>query len=382
MVADEEGFLYPSIGEDLCVDCGKCVKVCAFRNLRFPESAGPYFAASAKDVDLSKSASGGLFASLAAKVIEKGGGICGCSYGRENGVLVARHELVGAAEDLNRLLGSKYVQSFVGDSYRRVKNLLASGKRVLFCGTPCQVAGLRAYLGHEEENLLLVDLVCHGVPSQKMFTAFQEFQTISNDCEVIDIVFRDKKEGWSRSLLLFQLLRSRSTGEDFSFRTFASDCSYYDLFLKFETFRPSCYSCPYANCDRPGDLTIGDFWGIESRRPDLLEPEDSPFSLKDGVSCLLVNNEHGREMLDRLDCNIAMSEVELADITDGNSQLRMPCVKGRRRDEYLALLAEEGYAAVELRWEKCHKREVAAARLKQFIPPGAKQLINRIFRRS
>ena len=167
MVADECGFLYPEIDGDLCVGCRKCTSVCAFQNINENNTPLSVYAAVSQNKEQAvKSASGGIFASLAEDYINKGGIVFGAAFDEKRGVL---HQCINKTEELYLLQGSKYVQSKIGSTYKEAKELLIAGKKVLFSGTPCQIAGLNSYLGKEYDGLLTVDIICHGVPSEKIF---------------------------------------------------------------------------------------------------------------------------------------------------------------------------------------------------------------------
>ena len=176
MTEDEDGFLYPSISSALCVECGQCLKVCPFRNELCPESLQETYAAVAENVDLSESSSGAVFPSIAINFLKTGGIVYGCSMQYENDQITVRHTRVSNEKELIRLKGSKYVQSDMGLTYPSVKEDLNNGLKVLFSGTPCQVAGLYSYLREDHPNLYTIDIVCHGVPSQKFFHSYIEYE--------------------------------------------------------------------------------------------------------------------------------------------------------------------------------------------------------------
>lgn len=357
MVEDAGGFTYPSINSDLCVGCGLCVKSCGFQHQIGKETQGPFFAAAGKG-DVAKSASGGVFASLAKEFILNGGVAYGAAYSPKGSGLAVRHQRASSLEELEPLLNSKYVQSDAGCCFQELQKDLKEGLSVLFCGTPCQVAGLRGFLGRDWQSLHTVDLVCHGVPSEKMFSECVEAYANRYGSPVIDFRFRCKRHGWGHSLLLLLLLGDRREIE-----IPANECSYYDMFLKLKTLRVSCYNCPYACGYRVGDFTIGDFWGIETNRPDVLRDERK-FNQSKGISCLLVNTEHGKGLLDSTD-SLYLSQVEFNDIAKGNDQLRHPSVLPKDRQLYIDEFSVGGWNAVERLYKR---REYGAAfHLKRII---------------
>ena len=294
LVEDKYGFVYPSLNESLCIGCGCCEKACGFQRNRYSASKGPWFAA-ADSEDFSNSASGGAFYSIARSVIHSGGVVYGAAYeSRDNGLHVC-HRRVDDIADLYSLQGSKYVQSSTVDIFRKVRTDLKEGLTVLFSGTPCQIAGLHGFLGAAWPNLITVDLVCHGVPSEKMFCSYVKNLEKHYNRRLINLVFRCKRYGWGHSLLLLLLRPFGCTDDSLDQEKLihVKDSSYYGLFLKLKVMRDSCYRCPFAGPHRPGDLTVGDFWGVEQNRPDLIS--SGAFNLEFGISCVLSNTSHGLE---------------------------------------------------------------------------------------
>lgn len=230
--------MFPEIDESLCVECGLCERACGFQSLDCSESEGPFFAAAGRG-DCSASASGGAFFSLARSVLQSGGVVYGAAYNRSDEGLVVRYRRVVDLDGLCHLQGSKYVQSDASDAYGSVRQDLKSSATVLFSGTPCQVAGLRGFLGSNWPNLITVDLVCHGVPSVGMFKSYVNTLEKRYGKRVVDFRFRCKRKGWGHSLLLL-LLRpfgALDASQDEEVLIPASESTYYDLFLKMQTLR-------------------------------------------------------------------------------------------------------------------------------------------------
>lgn len=280
MEPDEKGFLYPIVDEARCIDCGLCLQACpAIKGEQIGAELFPdtlvYAAKHQNDQSRSMSASGGAFTAISDYILEKHGVVYGAGYDTSMKVC---HMRTTSSKQRDLLRGSKYVQSDLGNVYKEVQQDLKDGRNVLFTGTPCQVAGLRAYLQTEYEKLLLVDLLCYGVPSAKIFSEYVAQVEEQEGKPLINCTFRDKSKGW-RHLLLNLDFGSRNIVLD------APSSPYYNLFLKGTILRPSCYACPFCSFDRPGDITIGDFWGIED---SLSEFEDEK-----GVSLVLVNSQKG-----------------------------------------------------------------------------------------
>ena len=265
MTEDAEGFLYPVIDDLKCVKCGKCSKVCKQRtSWNRAEETRVFIGQNKDDIDLKKSSSGAIFPVIAQYVLNQNGLVCGARFDSEN---VCRHFIVDNKEDLNRLLGSKYVQSALGDVYERVGKYLAAGKKVLFSGTPCQIAGLKTYVnnaegGYEEDNLILVDILCHGCPSPAVLKKYLSYrQQEDKGDKIVKISFRDKTYGWRNFYNTYQyqngMFYSAPCGEDMYFRGF----------LRNAFLRPSCYKCEFKQLERASDFTLGDSWSMASIVP-------------------------------------------------------------------------------------------------------------------
>lgn len=361
MSEGKDGFVLPVIDSDLCVGCGACARACGLNRGIGSNSAGPFYAAAGRG-DVSESASGGVFGAVAREVISSGGVAYGAAYECEGNTLRVLHRRAASVDELRPLLNSKYVQSDAGVCFVDVKADIREGRQVLFCGTPCQVAGLKGFLGRYYENLTTVDLVCHGVPSGRMFSDCVEDYGNQFGSPVVDFRFRCKREGWGHSLLLLLLLED---GREVTIP--AAKSPYYDMFLNLKTLRDSCYRCPYAGRFRAGDLTIGDFWGVEINRPDVLN-DSTKFSQTKGISCLLVNNSHGKDFIDSCD-SLDLYPVDFDDIARGNDQLRHPSNLPSDRGLYIEAFAKGGWRSVRklyLRRErglKYHSKRILRALL-------------------
>ncbi|HAF85225.1 MAG TPA: hypothetical protein DCG32_02410 [Sphaerochaeta sp.] len=280
MVQDTKGFLYPQVDEEQCIDCGLCLQACPYvsdSNLNsdlFPDTI-VYAAKHPDDATRMQSASGGAFTAISDYILEHQGVVYGAGY---DAGLTACHMRASSTGQRDHLRGSKYVQSNLGDTYKTVEQDLQNSLRVLFTGTPCQVAGLRNYLQKDYENLLLVDLICHGVPSQKVFKDYLSQMEQQEGSAVIDCTFRDKSKGWKNLVMSLDFQSGTKKIE-------ASNSTFYSLFIDGTILRPCCYECKFSNFNRPSDITIGDFWGIEQTFP-LFDDEK-------GISLILVNSRKG-----------------------------------------------------------------------------------------
>ena len=369
MAPDEDGFVYPIIDGGKCVECGLCEKACAFQKGDTPESAKEVWAAVSGDTDVRQSASGGMFASFAQAVIADGGAVYGCAMEYEDGQLWPRHICVTEQQDLARLKGSKYVHSDLGDSFPDIRSRLEAGQTVLFSGTPCQVAGLRGYLRKDYENLYALDLICHGVPSGKLFRDYIAFEEKKRGAKITDFRFRDKSAGWK--LHGAMILEG---GETVQFEP--EESSYYQMFLNSYTYRENCYHCPYACDHRPGDITIGYFWCIELVHPELLMENGGPLDHEKGASCLIVNNDKGRALLARYGSGIRRWSSSYENASKYNRQLTAPSAMKPEREEALAL-SRLGYEQVE-RWYRRRLRPIKIKRaIRAAVPRSVKNLIKK-----
>ena len=368
MKPDDNGFLYPAIDSAKCVGCGLCKTVCAFgKENDLPSPMGAFAVQAKADGLLEKSASGGVFAVLAKEVLAKGGAVVGCALERIDGRFGPHHIVIDSEEELSKLQGSKYVQSNMGDIYYKVGNLLKSGQQVLFSGTPCQVDGLRHFLrGKSYPNLLTVDLICHGVPGTKMFADYIGVLEKKYKSTAVRFSFRDKSSGWGyNSNVKMQYKDYRGHMQETVIP--GRNSSFYKLFQRSEICRESCYGCKYACIKRPGDLTVGDFWGIEKQHPRALTENGGDLQLSKGISCLLVNTTKGNEWMDVLCGQTNMVVSHLDAVSAKNMQLLHPTARGKNREKIFTLYRKSGYGAVERWYAGCEFRRRCGRKLKKLF---------------
>lgn len=307
MIEDKDGFVYPSIVEEKCTHCGLCTKKCPALNLEQtkeiskrlekPAAYGGYIE---DEETREKSSSGGVFSILSKYVLDKGGYVCGARFTKGG---ICEHVIVDNWEDLAPLRGSKYVQSNVNNYYKEIKSLLEQDKYVLFTGTPCQVAGLYAVLGKDYEKLITVDLLCHGVPSQKVFREYLNELTGGLEEEVQNFKFRDKKEGWRKPGISFYLRGH--------YYYYSWEQSYIQGFVNNLILRKSCTDCQYSKLPRKGDFSMGDFWGIENY--------DKTIDDNKGTSAILINSPKAETILKDLKSNfLKLKEVPIEAISKYN----------------------------------------------------------------
>lgn len=284
---DNEGFLYPEVGPENCIDCGLCEKVCPVQHPYEARKPLQTLAAINKDDKIRlESSSGGIFTLLAESVIEQGGVVIGARYDEEWQVTLDYTEIV---EGLAAFRGSKYVQARTGDTYRQCEQFLKEGRKVLFSGTPCQIAGLKHFLNKEYDNLLTVDVVCHGTPSPKVWELYLK-EVVGSVSNIANVLMRDKSRGWNRFSFV---LNYNKENETITLSTSFNENDYMQAFLKDMILRPSCYSCAAKELKSGSDITIADYWGIQSVAPEMNDDK--------GTGLVLINTERGRECFDKLD---------------------------------------------------------------------------------
>lgn len=284
MTCDDEGFLYPNVDDDTCVNCGLCEKVC--NELHPFDKCEPQhvLAAVNKNDDIrQKSSSGGIFYILAEKVIKEGGVVFGARFDENWQVKI------DYTEDINGVLafmGSKYVQARVENAYKEAKRFLVEGRKVLFSGTPCQVAGLHKFLRKSYSNLLTVDFICHGTPSPKVWDKYLK-EVIKDGQRINSVEFRNKKYGWNS--FSFNL-RYNETDKTISMLSSFRQNLYMKAFLQDIILRPSCYACKVRGGSSQSDITIADFWGVNTIFPEMDDDK--------GTSLVFINTDKGKSAFD------------------------------------------------------------------------------------
>ena len=376
MEEDEYGFVYPKINTDLCIECGACKKACGYQNVPEKHSQMAVYAAAAKnDSILKKSASGGAFAVIAEKVINDGGIVYGAALPFENGKLEPKHIRIDNKEDIIMLQGSKYVQSDTVFVFQQVRKDLQSGKSVMFSGTPCQIAGLKRFLNKDYDNLLSVEIICHGVPSKKMFQDFIESYGNELGGTIKDFYFRDKSKG--------QGMITRAVYEHHDQLhekvKIGGLTAYIHFFAKSYTYRINCYSCPYATADRVGDITLGDFWGFHEEYPDYKESQG--LSNGKGISCLLVNTQKGDNAIEGCKDSFVLMDSEFEKVARHNDQLSKPSKYSPQREIILDLYKNCGYEAVKKYYKKKCKKDIIKYRISGILPKGFKRNIKKVIGR-
>lgn len=336
MQPDALGFLYPIVNEAECINCGLCEKVCAFndhydisQNLKEPIAYG----AKLKDDDqISKSQSGGAFFAISEYVLNKGGVVYGAGFTEH---FVVAHQRATSKKERDNFRKSKYVQSDLRNTFREAKKDLLEGKIVLFSGTACQIAGLKAYVGKLSQNLITVDIICHGVPSPYILRDYIAYQEKKHPkTNLIDFIFRDKEAcGW------------RDPKESFLWANGQKDIFYIyaDLFYQAIMLRKNCGVCYFTNLKRPGDITIGDFWGCEKNNPEFCKDDK-------GVSLILLNTKKGIEIFNNIKNNLLVVPAKQSDYIQLN--LQHPTKLHIDRDVFELDYKQKGFEYILNRYRK------------------------------
>jgi coenzyme F420-reducing hydrogenase beta subunit len=322
IIEDEEGFLRPKIQEDKCIGCKKCTSVCAAiedverDNKTFEQQT---YACWNKDKDIRRnSTSGGLFTVIANNILKENGVVFGASFDNKLNVI---HSAIDNKKDIVKFRGSKYVQSNIGSTYKESKEFLDKGKSVLFTGTPCQIAGLYKFLGKEYHNLYTCDLICHGVPSPKVYKSYINYMENKYKSPIKNINFRDKKTGWK----VYSVQINFQSGKTYTKSNLEDP--YSRGFLRDYFIRPSCSNCQYTNINRNGDITIADFWGYKSTN-------EKDFNDDKGISLAIINSKNGERLFQLCKNDLVYFKRDIDEAIKGNRCLSSCFPPSPKRKEF------------------------------------------------
>ena len=329
MQEDNEGFLYPQIDTSLCIDCNLCKKVCPIHNQSNERKPLTVYAAKNRNEEIRlNSSSGGIFTLLAEKTINEGGVVFGARFDEKWEVM---HDYAETKERLAAFRGSKYVQSRMGNCYNQAKLFLDNGRKVLFTGTSCQIAGLKNFLRKDYDNLITVDMVCHGVPSPKAWRLY--INDITKGHKSIDsICFRYKSHSWKNFRFIIKENNKTSSNDIINERGF--DNKWMHAFLINLMLRPSCHYCPAQKGKSGSDITLGDYWGIERFAAN--------FDDDKGCSLVLINTAKGENIYTKLNCDSLTTPYEYA--LPKNPSLETPTTASINRNFLLSQL-DKGFIA-------------------------------------
>ena len=323
MEEDSDGFSYPTVDVSLCIECGACERVCPMRNPYPPREAGTVYAArSLNTLTRENSSSGGLFMELAHWVLRQGGVVFGVRF---TGKWMVEHGFAETEEELVAFRGSKYVESNTDGSFEKVQAFLREGRRVLFSGTSCQIAALNHFLRKKYDTLLTVEVVCHGVPSAKLWSAYLDYLTGKQPELVRDIRFRSKETGWKNYSFVCDMGHRRVQ------ETFRRN-PYMQAFLSDSLLRPSCYSCACKMFATESDLALADYWGVQHIQP---EADDDR-----GTGLVFVHSEKALEMIKSLPVSLDAVAAPFETLLRYNPAIARPVrrpMKIKRRLFYMGL---------------------------------------------
>lgn len=323
IIQDIEGFEYPSIDIAKCINCGLCEEICPVQNSKNEgNKILKAYVAYSKEEDIRlQSSSGGMFTLLAEEILNRNGVIFGAAFDEE---FLVHHMSIDNKEDLSNLRGSKYLQSRIENTYFEAKQFLNAGRFVLYVGTACQIAGLKEYLRKNYEKLYTIDVLCHGVPSPKVWETYLRYQEKQHKASVKSIFFRDKVNGW-KTFSMQVLFRNSEKYE----KIFQNDY-FMQLFLRNICLRPSCYDCKFKNLNRPADITIGDCWGIQNYIPSMDDDK--------GTSVVLIHSQNGQKLFDTLKNQIVYHEAEVDKALPPTADSRKSVVMHPKRDKFFKKL--------------------------------------------
>lgn len=329
MKMDVDGFFYPIVDELRCINCGVCDNKCVSNSSIYKktEIANAYAAYSRTDSIIRNSSSGGIFSELADYILRQGGTVFGASFDSEWNVV---HISISSFSEIGKLQGSKYIQSDMKMVYEQVKTLLNEGKKILFVSTPCQIAGLSSYLSKKYENLYLIDLVCHGVSSQKFWSMYlSEFKKRG----INSISFRNKDFGWKNYNIKIKFCDGKvyqsTPEEDYFMKAFTGNLN----------LRPSCYKCKFKGSYRDSDLTLADFWGVEKLNLKIANGN--------GTSLVIVNSMKGMHLLNDIRMNVELEEVSIDEAIKYNDAYVQPTIEPVNREEFMDYVRTGSYSKLK-----------------------------------
>ena len=341
---DSEGFFYPVVDGSTCVDCGKCVSLCPELNpVKNPEQKLVYACYSKDEETHYKGSSGGVFAQIARHVLNQNGKVWGAAFDDN---LQLKHIPVTCEDDLIPLFKSKYLQSNCASIYKQIKDDLKQGILTLFCGTPCQCNALKNYVGHKLlENLVLIDFVCHGVPSQQLFNQMINWLEEKENGKITNFTFRQKGE---KHLQAYSYVLYKN-GKTKIKKGLHYQNPFYFGFQKHITLRPSCYNCKWSNITRCSDITLGDFWGIEKYS---FMPKDK------GVSMILTNTSRGCELFSSVSDSLEYEKYPVHYATENNGCLVNSTKEPKERSQFFKDLENQNFDYMVNRYLKSKRQYV------------------------
>ncbi|MDD6210914.1 MAG: Coenzyme F420 hydrogenase/dehydrogenase, beta subunit C-terminal domain [Bacteroidales bacterium] len=330
MEMDNEGFHYPKINYSLCIDCGLCNRVCPVLN-RYPSQSSGIRVFACKNqnepIRLSSS-SGGIFSLLAEDILARNGVVFGARFDSDYTVY---HDYTEKISDLPLFRGSKYMHSRIEDSYKKAERFLKDDRQVLFTGTPCHIAGLKHFLRKDYDNLLAVDVICHGSPSPAVFKKY--VNELTENEPISDIQFRDKTEGWSKYSFCVTYTKN---GNKIHFRQPAKENNYMRGFIKGLYLRPSCHDCPSKNFTSGSDLTLADYWGIDNIYPEMNDGK--------GISMVVTYTDKGYHFFNSITPKLEIKESSPEHAKENNPAICVSVEKNPERESFFKEFASHSFS--------------------------------------
>lgn len=365
MKMDTEGFLQPVINHDTCINCGLCYKKCPSVGETEKHHTPVYYASAIKNKEkLLRSSSGGNFYALANRFIVDGGYVCGCVFDERT---KAVHICTNSMSDVERMMGSKYVQSTVTECLKEAKKLIGAGRRVLFTGTACQVAAAKEFLKNNE-LLYTVDILCHGVPSPLFLSKYVDYLEKKHKGELVKLDFRNKQElGWGSEHRTYYEIKNEKGTKGYRPKIPAYFCAFFWSL----NLRESCYNCKFAGKDRVSDITIGDFWGYWAYFKK---------QFPEGISIASVNTEKGKELYNQIKDNMDFCIELPEDKAKGtNTNFYHPTPRPSSRDMFYKGLKDAKYEDFRLRTylNKDSRKKLLISAYGRFVPEWIKRIIRK-----
>lgn len=341
MIANFEGFLYPEIDNEKCIKCGLCEKVCPVITPLKKENSTKvlpiaYAAINKNEEILMNSSSGGIFTAIAEQIIAENGIVFGAKFSDDFSVI---HSYTDSVKELSNFQGSKYSQSVISDSYKKCRTFLDDGRKVLFSGTPCQIHGLKKFLCKEYENLITVDFICHGIPSPLLWSKYKAYRESLSGSNTVKTSFRVKNDGWKTYSVKFVF------GNNTKYCVPFKKDPYMQIFLKDVALRNSCYDCIGRGLQRPSDITLADFWGIQNVLPKM------DFDDK-GTSLVICHSEDGKNLLDKISAVSNLKEVILSEAVKYNPSMLYSPKYPKKRDCFYSDLEKYSFKKIIRKYAK------------------------------
>lgn len=365
MKEDDEGFITPKVDEERCIKCGLCKKTCGqidrFYNKNNLEER-KFLGVRPKEKEIAKNSTSGGAYLISKMVIEENGIVFGSAYD-EN--LMPYQKYVTDKKELQQLRGSKYVTSDTKKTFSQVKEFLEEGKKILYIGVPCQIGGLKKFLKKDYENLYTIDIICHGVPSQKIFKKYLENEEKKLGEKIFSYNIRSKnKVDWGMGFCAEIKTKNKTKYKKADFDP------YYTAFLKGKIYRECCYECKYGNLDRVGDITLGDLWGIEQF--------DYDFYDKNGVSLAVINTIKGEKIFNKVKNLVEYRQYNEQQVTKFNGNLKHPTTRPQNRDIIYKQLDEMSFEEYSKKY-LANKNKLKYV-LKDIMPKQIKVLYKKYFK--